>query len=148
VNAGFGYGGSATNAANSWNAGTSNVDFAQTYPGTYPDITELRIEHFPTNNSGSFFAPACSGGLWTGSGRIEVDLDAGTGAYRVQGTSAHELGHALGLTDNWLSFNCTYGDPGYYSIMYGSAAKFNGYCAINGPQTQDFGSVNEVYNGK
>jgi hypothetical protein len=91
--------------------------------------------------------PGCSGSSWT-TGQMETVTNTyyGTGAFRLQNTTVHEMGHALSLYHNPATFQCASGPGlGYIAIMYPSLASASGSCAINTPRADDVNGVNTIY---
>lgn len=147
------YGSAVTSSKNAWNGAQSSMDLVSVSPtsgnpffnviiANYGNALASGIVRKPGTMTGF---PGCSGSFWT-VGQMEAITNTyfGTGDFRLQNTTVHEMGHALGLAHNSAVFSCAPG-TGYVSIMYPSLDSSLGPCKINAPQADDASGVNAIY---
>lgn len=149
------YGSTITASRNAWNNAQSSVTLTAVSPTSGNPHFNVVIANLGnqmpsgiTRKPGTTSSyPGCSGGTWT-TGQMETVTNTydGTGAFRLQNTTVHEIGHALSLAHNSATFQCN-GGPGlgFYSIMYPTLASASGDCRINTPRTDDSNGVNAIY---
>ncbi len=147
------HGNSVTASKNAWNNAQTSMDLVAGSPtsgnpffkviiANYGNAMASGITRKPGTVSGY---PGCAGSFWT-VGQMEAVTNTyyGTGTFRLQNTTVHEIGHALGLAHNNAVYSCAPG-TGYVSIMYHTLDSSLGPCKINSPQSDDASGVNAIY---
>lgn len=149
------YGSTISSSRNAWNNAQSSATLTAVSPTTGNPHFLVRIANYGNALPPGYFRkpgttaafPGCTGGNFiTGEFEALTNTYFGTGAFRLQNTTVHEMGHAFGLAHNNATFTCAQGPGlGYIAIMYSEMTSGIGSCAINTPRSDDVSGVNAIY---
>jgi hypothetical protein len=141
-------------AANRWEYGTSGFALVKTETASARDVAANNKNFGASQWTGKLHDmndlegnPDCVNGRWNRS-TIIVSVNNyynPTNHSMRQGTFVHEFGHYLGLAHNRYTASCPGGGTDYLSIMWPTADKYYGNCAIFHPQADDRNGVNAIH---